>query len=159
MTRGKGYGNVYSRTAIMAVVGGTTSVITGGKFANGAESGAFVHLFNAEGVVSKFFLKQGAQQAGSKGAEEIAKSLNTNKAVENISKDAGAGVVGGAIGGTIVFGFPIGTIGGAIFGLAGGLVTGAAKESFGVNQYVDDTVTKVDDYIFNCSCGEPRGHK
>jgi hypothetical protein len=32
----------------MAVVGGTTSVITGGKFANGAESGAFVHLFNAE---------------------------------------------------------------------------------------------------------------
>jgi hypothetical protein len=32
----------------MAVVGGTTSAITGGKFANGAESGAFVHLFNAE---------------------------------------------------------------------------------------------------------------
>jgi len=49
VTRGKGYGNVYSRTAIMAVVGGTTSWITGGKFANGAESGAFVHLFNAEG--------------------------------------------------------------------------------------------------------------
>jgi len=49
----KGYGNIYSRTAIMAVVGGTTSVITGGKFANGAESGAFVHLFNAEGGFSK----------------------------------------------------------------------------------------------------------
>ena len=32
----------------MAVVGGTTSQITGGKFANGAISGAFVHLFNAE---------------------------------------------------------------------------------------------------------------
>jgi hypothetical protein len=28
--------------------GGTTSQITGGKFANGAISGAFVHLFNAE---------------------------------------------------------------------------------------------------------------
>jgi hypothetical protein len=36
---------------IMAVVGGTVSKLTGGKFANGAVSGAFVHLFNAEGVV------------------------------------------------------------------------------------------------------------
>jgi hypothetical protein len=35
------YGNVYSRTAIMAVVGGTTSAITGGKFANGAEKWGF----------------------------------------------------------------------------------------------------------------------
>jgi len=34
---------------IMAVVGGTVSELTGGKFANGAVSGAFVHLFNAEG--------------------------------------------------------------------------------------------------------------
>ncbi len=33
---------------IMATVGGTVSEITGGKFANGAVSGAFVHLFNAE---------------------------------------------------------------------------------------------------------------
>jgi hypothetical protein len=32
----------------MAMVGGTTSQITGGKFANGAITGAFVHLFNAE---------------------------------------------------------------------------------------------------------------
>jgi len=32
----------------MAVVGGTVSELTGGKFANGAVSGAFVHLFNAE---------------------------------------------------------------------------------------------------------------
>jgi len=40
----------------MAVVGGTTSVITGGKFANGAESGAFVHLYNAEqkGLIGGF---------------------------------------------------------------------------------------------------------
>jgi len=45
---------------IMAAVGGTVSDITGGKFANGAVSGAFVHLFNAEGKSSwdktkKFF--------------------------------------------------------------------------------------------------------
>ncbi|WP_457598764.1 hypothetical protein [Hydrogenimonas sp.] len=45
----KGYGGVSGRTLIMAAVGGTVSEITGGKFANGAVSGAFVHLFNAEG--------------------------------------------------------------------------------------------------------------
>ena len=32
----------------MAVVGGTASVLGGGKFANGAMSGAFMHLFNYE---------------------------------------------------------------------------------------------------------------
>jgi hypothetical protein len=45
----KGYGGITGRTMIMAVVGGTVSELTGGKFANGAVSGAFVHLFNAEG--------------------------------------------------------------------------------------------------------------
>ncbi len=44
----KGYGGVTGRTLIMATVGGTVSSITGGKFANGAVSGAFVHLFNDE---------------------------------------------------------------------------------------------------------------
>ncbi len=33
-------------TFVNAVVGGTTSELTGGKFANGAVTGAFVHLFN-----------------------------------------------------------------------------------------------------------------
>jgi len=33
----------------MATVGGTVSSIAGGKFANGAVSGVFVHLFNGEG--------------------------------------------------------------------------------------------------------------
>ncbi|TXH72463.1 MAG: RHS repeat-associated core domain-containing protein [Thiothrix sp.] len=37
------------RTMVAAVVGGTISQITGGKFANGAMTAAFVHLFNAEG--------------------------------------------------------------------------------------------------------------
>ena len=32
-----------------AIVGGTTSALTGGKFANGAVTAAFAHLFNAEG--------------------------------------------------------------------------------------------------------------
>ena len=38
------------RTTVAAVVGGTASEIGGGKFANGAISGAFVHMFNAEAV-------------------------------------------------------------------------------------------------------------
>ena len=37
----------------MAVVGGTASVLGGGKFANGAMSGAFVHLYNAERFMMK----------------------------------------------------------------------------------------------------------
>jgi hypothetical protein len=44
----KDYGGVTGRTMIMAVVGGTVSELTGGKFANGAVGGAFVHLFNAK---------------------------------------------------------------------------------------------------------------
>jgi len=47
---GKSWGTVESRTFVMAMVGGATSEITGGKFANGAISGAFVHLFNSEAI-------------------------------------------------------------------------------------------------------------
>jgi hypothetical protein len=36
------------RTTISAIIGGTVSEVTGGKFANGAVTGAFVHMFNAE---------------------------------------------------------------------------------------------------------------
>lgn len=49
------------RTAISAVAGGTASVLGGGKFANGALTAAFQHLFNVEahrgfmGKVSRFF--------------------------------------------------------------------------------------------------------
>jgi len=39
---------VFARTAVMAMVGGFASVISGGKFLNGAVSAAFVHLFNSE---------------------------------------------------------------------------------------------------------------
>jgi RHS repeat-associated protein len=40
------HGNVYFGTAIEAVVGGTTSAIGGGNFANGAVTAAFGYLFN-----------------------------------------------------------------------------------------------------------------
>lgn len=36
------------RTSIMAIIGGTFAKLGGGKFANGAMSAAFVHLFNDE---------------------------------------------------------------------------------------------------------------
>jgi hypothetical protein len=39
---------VAGRTAAAAVVGGTASALGGGKFANGAVTGAFSHLFNQE---------------------------------------------------------------------------------------------------------------
>ena len=48
---------IVARTTVMALVGGVTSELTGGKFANGAVSAAFVHLFNAEAGYPKKFLK------------------------------------------------------------------------------------------------------
>jgi len=45
-----GKGGFLGRTSISAIVGGTASKIGGGKFSNGAVSGAFVHMFNAEGL-------------------------------------------------------------------------------------------------------------
>ncbi|RMH38464.1 MAG: hypothetical protein D6694_12335, partial [Gammaproteobacteria bacterium] len=40
------------RIIAAAVVGGTTSVITGGKFANGAMTAAFARAYNAEADTS-----------------------------------------------------------------------------------------------------------
>ena len=48
----RGFGGFVGRTVIMAVVGGTFSVLGGGKFSNGAMAAAFVHMFNEE--VRKF---------------------------------------------------------------------------------------------------------
>ena len=45
---GDGAGGFTLRTTISGIVGGTASEIGGGKFSNGAVSGAFVHMFNAE---------------------------------------------------------------------------------------------------------------
>ncbi|HPE61926.1 MAG TPA: FG-GAP-like repeat-containing protein [Thiolinea sp.] len=44
-----GIQHVVGRTVLASAVGGTISQWTGGKFANGARSAAFTHLFNAEG--------------------------------------------------------------------------------------------------------------
>ena len=39
---------IAGRTAVAAVIGGTASALTGGKFANGAKTAAMMHLLNAE---------------------------------------------------------------------------------------------------------------
>ncbi len=44
----EGYGKMVGRTSIMAIIGGTFAKLGDGKFANGAMSVAFVHLFNGE---------------------------------------------------------------------------------------------------------------
>jgi hypothetical protein len=45
---GQGGLKVIGRTAVAAISGGTASVLAGGKFADGAYSAAFFHLFNHE---------------------------------------------------------------------------------------------------------------
>ena len=66
-----GEGAVAARTAIMALVGGVTSSLTGGKFLNGAVSAAFVHLFNAEARISV----SGSGGAGAGGTVEFGVSV------------------------------------------------------------------------------------
>ena len=70
-----------------AIVGGTTARLGGGKFANGAVSGAFVHMFNAEGgTFSKIW----------KGLSGSMSTLNDRKG--EILSDAGKGLKGGLDG-------------------------------------------------------------
>jgi hypothetical protein len=61
--------NPYGRTFAAAVAGGTASVLGGGKFANGAVSAAFSHLFNNETEKTKSF-----EEVDSR----IWKSINSN---------------------------------------------------------------------------------
>lgn len=44
---------IAERTAVSAIAGGTASVLSGGKFANGAITGAFAQLYNAEAALAK----------------------------------------------------------------------------------------------------------
>jgi RHS repeat-associated protein len=69
------------RTAIAGIVGGTVSVIGGGKFANGAYTAAFQHLLNEES--SKFYADKLATLALAQIAAKdprIDRMINENKA-------------------------------------------------------------------------------
>jgi hypothetical protein len=50
---GNGFAGYAIRTTMAAVVGGTAARLGGGKFANGAVSAAFVHMFNDEYTMSQ----------------------------------------------------------------------------------------------------------
>jgi RHS repeat-associated protein len=62
--KGDGFEKVVARTAAASVVGGTASVIGGGKFQNGAATAAFVHLFNSEASLLRKILQRAGIIAG-----------------------------------------------------------------------------------------------
>jgi RHS repeat-associated protein len=134
---------VVKGTAVTAAISGTVSDITGGKFANGAVSGAFIHMFNS---VASVLSGQGAK----KGTHEVLEDKGVNKSMNNILSQGAAGMISGAVGGFMAGG-PIGGLVGAfvggVFGTAMGLTTGAVFESTGVNDYTEKTMRSVTNYI------------
>ncbi|XPV69720.1 MAG: hypothetical protein ACNI25_03915 [Halarcobacter sp.] len=99
-----------------SLVSGTVSEISGGKFANGAVTGAFVHLFNNWGAV----LSQGTKM---KTKSEVNEQLNNihdggRRIITSSLAGMAAGAVKGALSasivpgaGTIVEAFVGGTVG------------------------------------------------
>lgn len=61
----EGNAGVATRTAIVATAGGTASALGGGKFANGAITAAFQHLFNAEAHRDEYTFWDGVKDATS----------------------------------------------------------------------------------------------
>ena len=61
---------IAERTAVSAIAGGTASVLSGGKFANGAITGAFAQLYNADGLGKKVAVA-GGQVIGGLGGFAI----------------------------------------------------------------------------------------
>lgn len=59
----KSTSQIVARTTVAAVVGGTASEVGGGKFSNGAITGAFVHLLNAEGYKNGVSAQRGHRNA------------------------------------------------------------------------------------------------
>jgi hypothetical protein len=78
--------NFVSRTAIASVVGGTASALGGGKFSNGAVTGAMSHLLNAEAAKA---LKVGAYANGNEHDPE-----DTNSFRDRSIQSAGKNVFG-----------------------------------------------------------------
>ena len=75
----RGADAIAARTAIAAIIGGTASVISGGKFANGARTAALAHLLNAEANY-----QQELKKFGSKVSEDI---RERHRELQNWRKD------------------------------------------------------------------------
>ena len=69
---------IVGRTAAAAIVGGTASELGGGKFANGAISGAVVHLFNSEGLLTTIYksIKSNTEQVKARINQFVDKKVN-----------------------------------------------------------------------------------
>lgn len=99
---GGGAAGVIRRTAMAGVIGGTASVLGGGKFANGAYTAAFQHLLNNENWMSE--LDAMSAPAGDWMAKNFG---STPEWVVDLGEGAGA-----TLDGWVPFGDPIGTSGG-----------------------------------------------
>ncbi|WP_202904793.1 hypothetical protein, partial [Marinagarivorans algicola] len=77
---------IFGRTAIAAIVGGTTSAATGGKFENGAKTAALAHLLNAE---SKGLAQKGEIRAARKALRKALKMTKDNEIGGAIYKHKG----------------------------------------------------------------------
>ncbi len=116
MNKESGWTNITKRTAIAATAGGIASELGGGKFANGARSAAFVHLFNAEGNISeriKNVLNTDVGGSGSifvgifGGSASTGAGIDTNGnkcLVSTICMQVGLGAFGG-VGGNLSGGY------------------------------------------------------
>jgi hypothetical protein len=97
--RGKSLG-ISGRTAIAATAGGVAAELGGGKFANGAMSAAFVHLFNAENWGSTFdnYIMGNANEADMNAAygEQFEKTVkNALTTTAEVYAIAGTALIGG----------------------------------------------------------------
>jgi RHS repeat-associated protein len=125
-------------TAATAMVSGTVSSATGGKFANGAMTGAFIHMYNGWGSVAGFGAKQGSKEV-----------LNMDDSGKRIAISGIGGMVAGGVKGAIYgsavpgFGTVAGGVSGAISGLGVGLSVGTGLEISGWGQAIEETTQTI----------------
>jgi hypothetical protein len=135
-----GTGASGARVAAAAVVGGTASVLSGGKFANGALTGAFSRAFNDElhsgsggFVTDDGFSEPNFSDAFNERAAEFFEPLATaaDNAVDYWVEQGGvAGMIGGTLAGTFSstnIGNTIGVLGTSF---VGGQFIGFARQSY-----------------------------
>jgi hypothetical protein len=84
------------RTSIAAVAGGTASVLGGGKFANGAITAAFQHLFNFEAHRGNWFERAGASTKRFLFGDDDGGLWGTSLTATELFSDAGNGAMRGA---------------------------------------------------------------
>jgi len=114
------YGEI-GGTVVTIVVGGTVSEISGGKFANGAVTAAYIHLFNAEAEnMWKNYRDPMPVALGSREGPTTPIGRIVAKSIEGGIAGAGYGFATGGPAKSLAYGAK---------GLFGGGVYGAAKES------------------------------